>query len=284
MAQKISRRCFLECAAAAAALSIVPGRVAGNPSDTVPGDKPDFPLIDFHAHLEGEITLEKALQLAKERGVKLGVTEHGGFGQPLGSDEDVKRFLGRLAGQPVYKGMQAEGLDWMECFSKEVVAQLDFVLSDALTFPEKDGRRVQLWTPEAKVADKQDFMERYVDFNVRVISSEPIDIFANPTFLPESIAAEYDALWTKERMKKVIDAAVKYGVAIEINSRYNIPSVAFIKTAKKAGVKFSLGSNAHGADVGKLDYGLKIAKACGLTRQDMFMPASKDQKPILRRG
>ncbi len=67
------------------------------------------------------------------------------------------------------------------------------------------------------------------------VMHEPIDIYANATFLPDQIAAEYDALWTPERMQRVIDAAVKNDVAIEINNRYKIPSAAFIKAAKASG-------------------------------------------------
>jgi histidinol phosphatase-like PHP family hydrolase len=279
----ISRRGFLGSTAAAGALSILPRRVLGVRGDATPGGELDFPLVDFHSHIEGNFTVEEAVRLAAKRGVKLGIVEHGGFGEVIGNDSDLKRHIQRLSALPVYKGIQAEGHNWMSCFSKEVVCQLDYVLADALTFPEKDGRRVQLWTPEAKIDDKQDFMERYVDFNVQVISKEPIDIFANPTFLPEALANEYDTLWTKERMRKVIDAALKYEVAIEINSRFNIPSWAFVKMAKDMGVKFSFGSNNRNADVGKLDYSAKIAKECGLTRQDMFMPQPPDKKPILRR-
>ena len=229
------------------------------------------------------MTLERALELAGERGVKLGIAEHGGCREGMKNDAEMKRYIESLSGQPVYKGMQAEGLDWMQCFSKDFVAQLDFVLADALTFPEEDGHVVRLWTPEAQIRDPQDFMERYVAFNVQVISREPIDIFANPTFLPEGIAKDYDALWTDARMNKVIDAAVRYGVAIEINSRYSIPSLKFLRVAKDAGAKFSFGSNAHGEGVGKLDYSVKTAKELGLTPSDMFMPAPPDRKPILRR-
>jgi len=243
----------------------------------------DFPVIDFHAHVEPPLTIARALELAKERGVKIGVPEHGGRNQVLYDDTTLKQFIARLAPYPVYKGMQAEGLDWPRCFSKEAVAQLDFMLSDALTFPEKDGRLVRLWTPEAKIEDKQDFMDRYVAFNVRVISDEPIDIFANPTFLPEALVPEYDALWTKQRMTKVIEAAARHHVAVEINSRYNIPSLAFLKMAKDAGVKFSFGTNNHDESLGKLDYSLRMAKELGLTRKDMFMPAPPDRKPILWR-
>ena len=283
MRHKISRRGFLASAAAAGALGILSPTAPALAGGATPGSELDFPLVDFHAHIEGSLTIEEALRLAKERGVKLGIVEHAGFGEPIRNDADLQRHLQKLSALPVYRGIQAEGLNWMNYFSKEAICQLDYVLTDALTFPEKDGRRVRLWTPEAKIVDQQDFMERYVDFNVQVISSEPIDIFANPTFLPEAIASEYDTLWTKERMRKVIDAAVKHGVAIEINSRFRIPSLAFVRMAKDAGVKFSFGSNNHGTDVAKLDYSIKIAKECGLTRQEMFTPQPPDKKPILTR-
>ena len=212
------------------------------------------------------------MELSQERGVRFGIVEHGGRGETIDDDAALKPYIQSLDGQPVYTGIQAEGLDWVRCFSREVVAQLDFVLSDALTFPEPDGRRVRLWTPEVNIEDEQDFMDRYVDFNVSVLSATPIDIMANPTFLPSCIADQYDALWTEDRMKKVIEAAVKNEVAIEINARYSIPSVSFIRIAKNSGVRFSFGSNSHGEDAGKLDYCLEIVKKCGLTREDMFMP------------
>ncbi len=284
MRQTTSRRSFLASVAAGGALCTMPRRLTGWAEDAPSSDDLGFPLIDFHAHVEENMTLERALELARQRGVKLGIAEHGGCHEGMKDDGEMKRYIERLAGQPVYKGMQAEGRNWMQCFSKEVVAQLDYVLADALTFPEKDGRWVRLWTPEAQITEPQDFMERYVEFNVRVISREPIDIFANPTFLPEAIVKDYDALWTKERMRKVIGAAVKYGVAIEINSLYNIPSLAFLRMAKDAGAKFSFGSNAHGESVGVLAYSVKTAKELGLTRSDMFAPAPANRKPILTRA
>ena len=89
------------------------------------------------------------------------------------------------------------GLD--EVLQSKAVALLDYVLTDALTFPEKDGSLVRLWTPAAKIVDKQDFMERYTAHHLRIIESEPIDILANPLFLPEQIQAEADSLWTGAR-------------------------------------------------------------------------------------
>lgn len=248
----------------------------------------DFPLIDYHAHLGGEVTLERALRISRRRGVKFGIVEHAGtkankYPNLISDDDGLRRYLAMLAGKPVFRGIQAEGLDWMTCFSKEVVAQLDYVLSDALTFPEKDGHRVELWRPGLRLDDPQDFMDRYTDFNVQVIAREPIDILANPTYLPAQLAPQYDALWTPARMQRIIDAAIEHGVAIEISSWAKLPSLAMLRLAKRAGAKFSFGSNIHGLDVGNLNYGVEMAKELGLKRTDMFAPAPAGQKPIERR-
>jgi histidinol phosphatase-like PHP family hydrolase len=278
----IRRRDFLAGAAAgtfailrqgAAAAEAAP---AGDP--VIPGT--DIPLVDYHVHVEAAPTLEKLIEISQARGTRFGIVEHAGtkenkYPVVLSTDEDLKRHIASLEGRPAYKGVQAEFLDWATCFSKDVVAQLDYVLSDALTFREEDGRRVELWKAEkVKIGDPQDFMERYADFNVQVISTEPIDIFANPTFLPAVLAKDFDALWTPARMKRIIDAAVKHTVAIEISSSYRLPRLAFLKMAKEAGAKFSFGSNIRGPNVGKLDYCLDMVKAMDLKREHIFTPAA----------
>jgi histidinol phosphatase-like PHP family hydrolase len=284
MAISISRRRFFNAAFAAGAVSAAAGSLAQGFGNAAAAEGLDFPLVDYHVHLDDVVTLEKALQLSKERGVKFGIVEHAGtkanrYPGLLSTDEDLKRYIAKLEGKPVYKGIQAEGLDWPTCFSKEVVAQLDYVLSDALTFPDKGGKRIELWRPGVKFDDKQDFMDRYTDFNVQVMAQEPIDIIANPTFLPDVMMSEFDALWTVPRMEKVVKAAVKYKVAIEINSRYSLPRMSFLKMAKEAGAKFSTGSNIHGLDVGKLDYCVEVIKKLGLTKKDIFTPAPRGKKP-----
>jgi hypothetical protein len=252
------------------------------------------PRVDYHAHLAEGVPWEKgisdALELSRRRGVKFGILERAGVktnpsSERMATDADLRRWIAALEGKPCFKGLQAEGLDWMKCFSRDAVAQLDYVLSDALTFPEKDGRLVQLWRQgvEIPAAERQDFMERYTDFHVKVIAAEPIDILANPLYLPDPLQPDYDALWTPDRTRRIVDAAIRYGVAIEINSRYRIPRLPFLRMAKKAGVRFSFGSNAHGADAGKIEYCLEMAEAIGLERRHFFTPAPAGRKPILWR-
>ena len=73
-------------------------------------------------------------------------------------------------------------------------------------------------------------------------------------------------------MDRVIGAAVKNGVAIEINDHFHIPSAAFIRRAKAAGAKFSFGSNRHGEGIGEIEYCLRMARECGLTANDIYLP------------
>ena len=235
-------------------------------------------------HVEGKTTIEHVLALARERGVKIGIAEHGGVGEGMKTDADIDRYLERWQGLPVYRGMQGGGLTWSKMFSTEAIARLDYVLSDALNFPDKDGRLIKLWTPEAVITDAQDFMERYVAFTLQVMNVEPIDILAHSTFLPDDILHDYGTLWTDERMEKVIETARRYTIAMEISCAYKVPGRKFILKAKAAGLKFSFGSNTHGEDVGRVGYGIQMAKECGLTATNMFTPPPHDQKPIIRRG
>ena len=248
-----------------------------------PLPRPDFPMVDYHVHLKGGLTLEEAIENAEARGVKFGIAENCGLGFRVTDDEKLRPFFKLLQDKPVYRAMQAEGREWLNLFSPEMIAKFDYVFTDAMTFTDKRGKRIRLWIrKEVQIDDKQDFMDMYVEKIVSVLN-EPIDIYVNPTFLPALIADEYDVLWTPERMDKVIRAAVKNDVAIEINARYRIPSMAFIKRAKEAGAKFSFGTNNGGRELGHLEYCRRMARECGLTINDMFSPRPDGSKPIQRR-
>ncbi len=236
-------------------------------------NRANFPIVDYHVHLKGGLTLEEALAKSRRDGINYGIAVNGGIGFPITTDEGIYAFLDSLKGQPVFVALQGEGREWMTLFSEEAINQFDYVFTDAMTFTDDKGRRTRLWMPdEVFVEDKQQFMDMYVDRILSVLNNEPIDIYVNPTFLPEVIAAEYDQLWTEARMQQVIDAAVKNDVAIEINSRYKIPSLAFIKKAREAGATFSCGTNNVDPNIGRSEYCLEMIKAAGLTGADMFVP------------
>ena len=171
-------------------------------------------------------------------------------------------------------------------FSARAVSQFDYVFTDSMTWSDSRGRRMRLWIPSevGEITDPQEFMDTLVDRAVGILEREPVDIYVNPTFLPEVIARDYDRLWTETRMRKVIGAAVNNGVAIEINNRYHLPGVAFIRLAKDAGAKFTFGSNNAGPDdLKRCEYGLAMVDECKLTWQNFFVPGAWGPKAVERK-
>jgi len=74
-------------------------------------------------------------------------------------------------------------------FSPEWMAKFDYIFTDSMTWTDDKGRRMRLWMPnEVHVDDEQQFMDMLVRRTVGILSSEPIDIYVHPTFLPRLIA------------------------------------------------------------------------------------------------
>lgn len=232
-----------------------------------------FPLVDFHTHLKGNLNIEKALDISSRSGIGLGIAPNCGKGFPITDDAGIFTYLDRMAGRPVFLGMQAEGREWVDMFSMQAVSAFDYVFTDAMTYTDDKGRRMRLWMPdEVFVDEEQAFMETLVSRLLGILDNEPIDIYVNPTYLPEVLAGEYERLWTEERMQKVIDALKRNGIALEINSRLRLPSEKFIRMAHGAGVKFSLGTNNVDSRLGRSEYGLEMIMKLNLGPEDMFVP------------
>jgi hypothetical protein len=240
-----------------------------------------FALVDFHTHLKGGLTLEDVLTHSRQTGVGAGVAVNCGQGFPVGDDRAAEAFLETMRGRPVFVGMQAEGREWVRDFSPETVARFDYVFTDAMTLTDLRGRRTRLWIKEeVDVPDPQAFMDHLVTTIETILDQEPIDIYANPTYLPEVLAGDYDRLWTPERLRRVVDALARNGVALEINDRLRLPGPALIKMARRAGVKFTFGTNNADRNLGRLEYGLGMVEQCALTPEDFWSPRPDGQKPI----
>jgi hypothetical protein len=245
----------------------------------------NVPTVDYHVHLKGGWTMAQALEKSHRDGVFYGIAINGGKGFPVTNDAQLLEAMKVFEGAPVFKAFQGEGREWVNTFSPAVLAKFDYVFTDAMTFTTDDGRRMRLWIPEevTNIGDHEKFMDTIVDRIVKVVSTEPIDIYVNASYLPDVMAKEYDTLWTPARMQRVIDAVKKAGVAMEISNRYKIPSLAFVKLAKQAGVKFTCGTNnASNDDMSREEYCIDMIRGAGLKWQDMWVPSPEGQKATQR--
>jgi len=244
-----------------------------------------FPVVDYHVHLKGGLTLEQAKENSLKLGINYGIAPNCGLHFPVTDDASLELYMNSVKGQPIFRGMQAEGREWVTMFSPAAVAKFDYVFSDAMTFTDYKGRRNRIWlADEVWVDDKQQFMEQMIEKIEAILLKEPVDIYANPTMLPDVLLPEYEQLWTKERMERVVKVLAANNIALEINSRYKIPNAAMIKMAKKAGVKFTLGTNNNTSDLGLLEYGFKMIEECNLQPDDIFIPKPQSQKPVVVKG
>jgi hypothetical protein len=247
----------------------------------------NIPMVDYHVHLKTGLTVEQALAKSRRDGIQCGIAVNCGKGHAVETNEGARLFLDSLKGQPVFIAMQAEGREWTQMFSRATAALFDYVFTDSMTWTDNRGKRMRLWMPNevGTIADPREFMDTLVERAVGILDREPVDIYVNPTFLPDVIAKDYGRLWTEERMKKVVAALARNQVAMEINDRYRLPSAAFLKMAKAAGCKFSFGTNNAGsADLRRCEYGLEMVEECKLGWQDFFAPGAWGPRAVERKG
>ena len=247
--------------------------------------KAGFPFVDFHVHLKGGLTVDEVVENSQKVGINYGIAPNCGLHFPVTNDSSLYAYINDVAGSPTFKGMQAEGREWITLFSAEAIAKFDYVFTDAMTFTDSKGRRNRIWMlEEVWVDDKQQFMDDLVAKIEAIFSQEPVDIYVNPTVLPAEIMDEYEQLWTKERMARVVKVLADNNIALEINARYKTPKATMIKMAKEAGVKFAFGTNNTGRDLGQLQYCLEMIQECGLTPNDMFEIKPEAEKPVNVKG
>jgi hypothetical protein len=245
----------------------------------------NYPVVDYHAHLKGGLTVEQVLAKSRATGIGYGLALNCGLSFPVHSDAGLREFVDSLKGAPLYTALQGEGREWVTYVTPAAVGLFDYVFTDSMTWTDNRGKRMRLWIPDevGVIADPQEFMDTLVARAVGIFEKEPIDIYANPTYLPEQLSANYDALWTEPRMLRVIRAAKANDVAIELNRNLR-PSEKFVRLAKAEGIKFAFATNNAGADdLKRIEYGLQMVTACKLTWQDFWTPRPVGERAVDRK-
>ncbi len=143
-------------------------------------------------------------------------------------------------------GLVANHRAWLNRITPAVAAQFDYIIGEVAPATTSD----QL-TEEA----------------VRIIETEPVDILGELNELPAGQSL------TEAQMQRIIAAAVKHGVAFEIGTNRPGVTAGFIRLAKAAGAKFTIGSHqATAATWGDWSHALGMQREAGITWRDMYMP------------
>ena len=268
---------------------------ACNENDTLPAideqndaiirlQQQNFPVIDYHVHLKGGLTKEMAHAMSMNYGINYGVAPNageGGVGRMLANDQEVYEYYDEVQPLPFICGVQGEGRKWTSTFSQNALGIFDYLFTDAMTIMDHKNRNSRIYRKEEVHYDgvsKEQYMEQIVDQTVKILTNEPADIFANPTYIPEDMQADYDKYWTDERINRVLDVMQEHQIALEINPRYMIPSLKIIRMAKERGMKFVFGTNNVDANFGKLEYCIQAIEECGITANDLWFPSMSIRK------
>lgn len=241
----------------------------------LPLAKDNFPVVDLNTVISLS-ALERALTQSRVTGLGLGIVASrepdpqnpratsaaaARLSLPANDEASARAFLNATKSLPIFRVLSPSDRNWIKAITPQTRASFDCIIADAASF-----------TPDASGPDAQAFMEKLVAETVSILSAEPVDIYASPTLLPIELVSRAEELWTEERMKKIIDAAVSHGVAIEINTVRVLPSERFIRLAKAAGAKFSIGSGRSYAEVFDRAYAWETQKKIPLRWQDMYVP------------
>ena len=222
------------------------------------------------------MTPEMALQRERDSGMRSTAMENHGREWEIYDDAKLVAFAkrSRAVNPKMPVGIQVNDRDWSEKIAPETRAQFDYILADTMIMGKlPSGRDNRLWMVK-EVRDPDKWMADYFAHTMRILD-EPISILANPTYLPEPLAGDYDRLWTEERMRAVIAKAVKKGIALEIQAESPYPRPQFLKLAKEMGAKFSFGTNNFDPTPKDLSRWLEAITWLDLKASDIWMPSKR---------
>ncbi len=244
----------------------------------------DFPVVNWHVHAKGGWTVRQAYAKSLADGINYGLSVNiygkivrkgdGGFGRMIETDDEALEYLDGVREWPFLHGFQGEGRKWTASFTGKSLSACDYIFTDSMTVVDRN-RQIRLYRPEEFTLNgrtAEEWMDFYVSQIELILENEPTDIYANPMFLPPELAKDADRLWTDARIDRVLDMLARHRIALEINSRYCIPSHKVLRKAKARGLKFAFGTNNVDANIGRLEWSIDAVLACGIRKEDMWFP------------
>ncbi len=262
------------------------GKMGDEAASETPAASDLLGRFDLHVHTtmsDGSVELSEVVDIARERGVIVGISDHVSGRNPayfVSDRERLSRYLDAIESVPV---LRAAELCWCDPFSSSLVAEeierFDYLIGSNHGFRLPDGSIGSPWWKELPgewARDPDRLMELMVEDICELIGAMPIALVAHPTLTPPALYAldpSVERWWTPDREDRVIEAAVRAGVALEISNRYRLPHDGFLTKALQAGATFTLGSDGHDRNqIAALDWALETARRIGIGQDSMYLP------------
>jgi len=227
-------------------------------------------IADLHTHTvfsDGRLSPEEVLQIASDKGYRVGLADHCGPGNfQLDSEGRFEKYLSAIQGLPVYRAVELD-------LGREIpVLRQSLKRCHYLIGGVHSAGPIDFFDPQITEVDLTILLDEMLEIISRQSRKYSFDILAHPGLLPCNFREQQDAITDGWRVK-LVELALKCNLAIELSSRWMVPDLKLATMAKEAGLKFSLGSDGHGADkMCRLDYSLELAGKLELTDRDLFWP------------
>ncbi|MFH1004445.1 MAG: PHP domain-containing protein [Bacteroidota bacterium] len=230
------------------------GRLSSNYFLTYQQLKTFVPKWDYHLHstfTDGKNTIEEMVNHALAIGMeRIIFTEHtepwlsqdGWFAEYV---KQIRFFQKKEKGNiEILIGIESPAMDYETSLemTDEMDKHCDFILGAAHRYPGIGDKKIK----DLSINDSIDFEFRTL---MALAHNPKIDAIAHIG----ATCTKYCGKFPEELMKKVIAAASKNGIAIEINHAYHSPIYKFLIMCKEKNTILTIGSNAHKKeDIGKI--------------------------------
>jgi len=226
-------------------------------------------IKDLHTHTifsDGKLTPEEVCSIANAKGYLVGISDHCGEGSfQINSDDQFRQYLQALEGLSVFKSAELD-LGTQIGISQPLLGKCDYLIGGVHSIGD-----LNFFDNQARLPAYQAIVEQMLDLIETKAQQYRFQILAHPGLLPLKLRPESGSILGNKWSQRLVELALKYGFALEINTRWELPAYETIQTALEAGVRFSLGSDGHGRDtVCRLDYSLEMVGKAGICPDRIF--------------
>lgn len=235
--------------------------------------------VDCHAHTtfsDGQLSIAELVDHARARLVRPSVSDHisSYMESAVRTVDETRVYLDALTKHDVLRGGE---FCWHDTLWRELPDDL------VRRFTHRIGSLHAIWLPNGELVyafsrrfpdiTPDQYMDAHVANLERFAREMPVDILAHPTLLPLALRRfALEELWTEAREERAVRALAAAGIGFEISNRYR-PHERFVRRARSAGVRISLGSDGHNEEqVADLAFPLSLAREIGVPDEELYDP------------